>query len=84
VPSAELKAVLDNLYESLRAGGVLFTSNPRGRAEGWNGERYGHYMELDVSTRYLQESGFHILNHYYRPQGLPVEQQPWLAIVSQR
>lgn len=84
VPSQVLGDVLLACYLALKPGGVLFTSNPRGAAEGWNGARYGHYMELDVTTRYLEEAGFRVLDHYYRPAGLPQEQQPWLAIVSQR
>ena len=84
IPSTELPTVLAKLNTALRSGGVLFSSNPRGSAEGWNGERYGHYMELDVSKSYLEQAGFCIHDHYYRPPGLPIDQQPWLAIVSQK
>ena len=59
-------------------------SNPRGNAEGWQGNRYVHYMELEESSDYLNAAGFSILDHYYRPPGLPKDQQPWLAIVAQR
>ena len=72
------------LHSSLRKGGILFSSNPRGNAEGWQGQRYGHYMEFEVSDIYLKQSGFKIIDHYYRPSGKPRELQPWLAIVSQR
>src|SRR3979490_522737 len=42
VPSQELPRVLLELHASLKPGGVLFSSNPRGNnQEGWNGERYG-------------------------------------------
>lgn len=82
VPSKELPRVLLELHAALRPNGILFTSNPRGEAEGWNGERYGHYMELEVSKGFLQTAGFEITHYYYRPEGLPCEQQPWLAIVS--
>tara|TARA_R110001592_G_scaffold6045_22_gene32898 strand:- start:6894 stop:7523 length:630 start_codon:yes stop_codon:yes gene_type:complete len=84
IPSQELPRVLAELHASLRVGGILFSSNPRGRDEGWSGERYGHFMELDVASRYLQDAGFELLSHYYRPKGLPIEQQPWLAIVSKK
>ena len=84
VPSQELPRVLTELHAALRAGGVLFISNPRGNQEGWNGQRYGHYMQLQESQRFLDEAGFEILDYYYRPQGKPVSQQPWLAIVSRR
>ena len=32
----------------------------------------------------LQAAGFDELEHYYRPPGLPREQQPWLASVWRR
>ena len=84
VPSQELPRVLAELYAALRPGGILFSSNPRGNSEGWQGQRYGHYMEFDSSKAFLEQAGFKLLDHYYRPSGVPREQQPWLAIVSQR
>jgi len=84
VPSQELPRVLAALYAVLRPGGILFSSNPRGNSEGWQGQRYGHYMEFDSSKAFLEQAGFKLLDHYYRPSGVPREQQPWLAIVSQR
>ena len=84
IPSAELCRVLKVLHRALRPNGILFSSNPRGSSEGWNGSRYCHYMELENSQRFLEKSGFKIKKHYYRPAGQPREQQPWLAIVSQR
>jgi SAM-dependent methyltransferase len=84
VPSQELPRVLQDLHRALRPGGILFTSNPRGRTEGWSGQRYGHFMEFDVSNMYLEAAGFRILDHYYRPSGVPCAAQPWLAIVSQK
>lgn len=84
IPSAELARVLSELRQALRPGGILFSSNPRGDQEGWSGERYGHYMEFEVFHRYLQGAGFEVLRHYYRPTGKPIEQQPWLAVVSRR
>ena len=84
IPSQELHQVLATCHRALRAGGVLFTSNPRGAAEGWQGERYSHYMEFEVSKSYLEQAGFSILDHYYRPEGKPRNEQPWLAIVCQR
>ena len=84
VPSQELPRVLRELHSALRKDGILFSSNPRGNAEGWQGQRYGHYMEIEASETFLKQSGFRIIEHYYRPPGKPREQQPWLAIVSQR
>jgi SAM-dependent methyltransferase len=82
VPSQKLPRVLRQLHAALKAAGVLFSSNPRGaNDEGWNGERYGAYHDLDTWRRYLSQAGFAELEHYYRPTGLPREQQPWLASV---
>lgn len=84
VPSDNLDKVLKDLHKSLKPGGILFTSNPRGDEEGWSSpERYGNFMQLDKSTEYLVNAGFTVLNHYYRPPGLPIEEQKWLAMVSQ-
>lgn len=84
IPSQELPKVLAICHRALKPKGILFTSNPRGNAEGWQGDRYGHYMEYEKSRFYLEQAGFSILHHYYRPQGKPRHEQPWLAIVSQR
>jgi len=82
VPSQQLPRVLGELYAALKPAGVLFSSNPRGENdEGWNGERYGVYHDLTGWRRYLSNAGFAELEHYYRPSGLPREQQPWLATV---
>jgi len=85
VPSQELPRVLLELHASLKPGGVLFSSNPHGHdEEGWNGGRYGAYHDLDIWRRYMSAAGFVELDHYYRPAGLPREQQPWLASVWRR
>ncbi|WP_313175497.1 class I SAM-dependent methyltransferase [Massilia sp.] len=82
VPSAALPGVLERLHGALKPGGVLFSSNPRGQnEEGWNGPRYGSYYDYPTWERYLVAAGFLPLRHYYRPEGLPREQQPWLASV---
>jgi SAM-dependent methyltransferase len=82
VPRAVLPAVLAQLFATIRPGGVLFSSNPRGNnQEGWSGERYGSYHDYDSWERYVTGAGFTALSHYYRPPGLPREQQPWLASV---
>jgi len=82
VPLQELPRVLKQLYETLKPGGVLFSSNPRGdNREGWNGPRYGAYHDLEAWRGLLTAAGFVELEHYYRPAGLPREQQPWLASV---
>ena len=85
VPSCELPRVLGELHTTLKPDGVLFASNPRGNnQEGWNGARYGTYHDLASWRGYLERAGFAELEHYYRPAGLPIEQQPWLASVWRR
>jgi SAM-dependent methyltransferase len=82
VPSQELPRVLRELHAALKPGGVLFSSNPRGENEaGWSHGRYGVYHDLETWRRYLTSAGFVELEHYYRPPGLPRQQQPWLASV---
>jgi SAM-dependent methyltransferase len=80
VPAGELPRVLLELRAALRAGGVLFGSIPHGHGEeGWNGSRYSVYHEPATWQRHLAAAGFVELEHYFRPPGLPREQQPWLA-----
>jgi SAM-dependent methyltransferase len=85
VPRREVPRVLRELHAALRPGGVLFASNPRGEnQEGWNGSRYGAYHDLESWTRLALDAGFEAVRHYYRPAGLPREQQPWLASLWRR
>ena len=85
VPTQELPRVLRQLHATLKPGGVLFCSNPRGNnEEGWNSGRYGAYHDLAAWRAYVTAAGFSELTHYYRPDGLPREQQPWLASVWRR
>jgi len=85
VPGQELPRVLAELRATLKRRGVLFSSNPHGHnEEGWNRGRYGAYHDLETWRRYLSDAGFVELNHYYRPPGLPREQQPWLASAWRR
>src|SRR3977135_1834545 len=80
VPSQELPRVLRQLQATLKPGGVLFSSNPHGgNEEGWNRGRYGAYHDLEAWRRFMTAAGFTELTHYYRPEGLPRDQQPWLA-----
>jgi len=82
VPSQELPRVLRELHTTLKPGGVLFSSNPRGHGEeGWNAGRFGAFHDWEAWRSYLIAAGFIELLHYYRPEGLPLEQQPWLASV---
>ena len=82
VPTSELSRVLKELWATLKPNGVLFSSNPRGNnEEGWNQERYGVYHDIEGWRDYLANAGFVEIIHYYRPAGLPFEQQSWLASV---
>ena len=79
-PSQELPRILKELWVTLKLDGVLFSSNPHGNnEEGWNGERYGAYYNLERWRELVLAAGFAEMTHYYRPPGLPRAQQPWLA-----
>ena len=85
VPRQELPRVLSELAAALVPNGILFSSNPRGgNQEGWSGDRYGTYLEWDEYSQFLEGAGLTPLRHYYRPPGLPLEQQHILASVSRK
>ncbi|OIR03846.1 trans-aconitate 2-methyltransferase [mine drainage metagenome] len=80
VPSRDIRRVLTELSNCLKPAGVLFSSNPRGAdEEGWQGERYGVRYREDTWRGILFDAGYTELEHYYRPEGLPREQQSWFA-----
>ena len=80
VPAQELSRVLRELRATLKPRGVLFSSNPHGRnEEGWRHGRYGAFLDLATWREAMTAAGFDEIEHYYRPTGLPREQQPWLA-----
>jgi hypothetical protein len=59
---------------------VLLSSNPRGEnEEGWHGERFGVFWNLAAWRGQMRAAGFVELDHYFRPPGLPLAQQPWLV-----
>jgi len=85
VPTAELPRVLAELRTALKPRGVLFSSNPRGdNSEGWRGDRYGAYHDLARWLAIVEEAGFEEVRHYFRPEGRPRDEQPWLATVLRR
>lgn len=85
VPARELPRVLGELHATLKPGGVLFCSNPRGdNEEGWSRGRYGAWHDLAAWRGFVTAAGFVLLEHYYRPPGLPRAEQPWLATVWRR
>ncbi len=82
VAKLDFVAVLKHLHAALKPNGALFTSNPRGSGEHFDGERFAFYMEFDEYQKYLTEAGFSVVHHYYRPKDRPQNEQPWLAVVS--
>jgi len=85
VPTQELPRVLRELHDTLQPGGVLFSSNPHGNDdEGWSRGRFGAYHRLETWRAFMTAAGFTELQYYYRPTGMPREQQPWLATVYRR
>ena len=85
VPSQELPRVLAELADTLKPGGVLFCSNPRGNnKEGVRGDRYSCFFDLTTWRDYVTAAGFMEIRHYYRPPGVPRYQQPWLATVRRK
>jgi SAM-dependent methyltransferase len=85
VPASELPRVLGELRACLRPRGVLFASNPRGsNEEGFQRGRYGAYHDLERWRGHVTAAGFDEIRHYYRPAGLPRDQQPWLATLWRR
>jgi SAM-dependent methyltransferase len=82
VPTTELGRVLGELRDALVPRGVLFASNPRGTdTEGFSGERYGAFHTFETWSSIVTGAGFEEVEHYYRPEGKPREEQPWLATV---
>ena len=82
IPGQELPRVLGQFHACLKPRGVFFSSNPRGaNEEGWFNGRYCNYHDLEGWRRFMIAAGFIELEHYYRPAGLPREEQPWLASV---
>ncbi|ABP33792.1 class I SAM-dependent methyltransferase [Polynucleobacter asymbioticus] len=82
IPNNILPKVLGNLWACLKPNGILFSSNPRGNnEESWYGDRFGSYHNLEGWRSFMTNANFTEVEHYYRPSGLPFEQQHWLASV---
>lgn len=80
VPRTALPYVLREIYKTLKKGGALFCSNPRGDNEESIAQgRYGYFCDLQAWRVCVLNAGFIELNHYYRPTGVPRASQPWLA-----
>jgi SAM-dependent methyltransferase len=88
VPQSEMLRVLQDLYQSLVPGGAIAMSLARGDGEGYadrlTGQRYTSFWEYGTIAPLIEQAGFTIAHHYYRPPGLPQEMQSWVAIVAHR
>lgn len=83
VPKSELAPVIAKLRTSLKDEGVLFSSNPRGDSEQLS-TRYANFMGLQEYQEIVESCGFALIHHYYRPEGVPLEERPWLACVFRK
>lgn len=82
IPKQRLPKILNELNATLKPNGILFCSNPRGNnEEGWFGDRFGSYHSLEAWRSFMSAAHFTEVEHFYRPLGLPLAQQPWLASV---
>lgn len=84
MPKENLTGLLNSLHCSLNTNGILFSSNPRGNGEDFEGPRYANFMELEEYSEIVEREGFELLDHYYRPQGQPKENCHWLACVFRK
>jgi SAM-dependent methyltransferase len=88
VPTAEMVGVLKHLHRALRDRGALVMSMMRGDFEGFLerpvGARYVVAWEYETLAPCLEAAGFEMVDRYYRPPGLPIEEQFWLVIVAQK
>jgi SAM-dependent methyltransferase len=85
VPSRDIHSVLTALHRTLGPTGVLLSSNPRGdNQESWQVDRFGVFYDLDEWQRRLERASFELLEHYFRPPGRPLHQQPWLVTVARK
>ncbi len=82
VPTQELPRILSELNDALKPNGILLSSNPRGNDEqALQGERFGAYHSPETWTALVQQAQFEKIDHYYRPEGLSCEQQPWFVSI---
>ena len=82
VPSLQLPRILRELFLTLKPEGILFSSNPHGNnEEGFTGDRYGCFFDLETWRNFLSTAGFSEIKYYFRPSGRPRRLQPWLATV---
>lgn len=85
VPPDALLAVLGHLHTTLRAEGILYALNPRGRGQsGWAGDRYCTYHSLKAWRRLLRGAGFRERGCEPRPKDADRTDQRWVASIWQK
>lgn len=85
VPPDALTEVLSQLRTTLRAAGILYTLNPRGRGQsGWAGDRYCTYHSLTAWRRMLRAAGFRERGCEPRPKDTDRAEQRWVASIWQK
>ena len=85
VPKSDIPRVLLQIFDCLKPNGAFLASIPRGNDEESFSE--GRFRILHSDETWLAlvpEAGFEPIEHYWRPDGLPRDQQPWLASVWRR
>ena len=82
VPMEDIETTLTALWRTLRPGGVLFSSNPRGNDEqGFSGGRFGVFYRDQTWMALVERCGFNLVRQYFRPPNAPPHQQSWFATV---
>lgn len=88
VPRSEMVKVLKDLQQALVPAGAIVMSMCRGDWEGYEvrptGKRYTVGWEYETLAPCLEAAGFEIVNHYYRPPGLPRAAQSWVVMVGRK
>jgi len=88
VPRGDMVRVLRDVWRSLVVEGALMMSMGRGDWEGYTaretGYRYVVAWEYETLAPCVEQAGFEIVDHYYRPPGLPLQQQSWVVIVARK
>ena len=57
----------------------IYKDMPEQTEEAMSGGCYGCYHDYAAWREFGAEAGFTEIKHYFRPDGLPRQRQPWLA-----